>query len=267
METDDLSQVWKALSDPTRRRVLDLLREQPHTTGELSAEFEVSRYAVMKHLNILEKAGLIIVRREGRRRWNHLNAVPLRRIYERWVSAYESHWAGALLQVKRIAEHSRSAQREAQAMDRFHIEQKVYIDAEPLQVFDALTEPMAWWSHSFSDSPHAIQLEPQVGGRFFEVFDESGDGALYAVVNYIKQGETLRMTGPMGMRGAVVGVVRFDLESQNGGTLLALSHRVIGEVDEETHIGYDDGWRKLLETHLKNFVERGLRVRPATSST
>jgi DNA-binding transcriptional ArsR family regulator/uncharacterized protein YndB with AHSA1/START domain len=264
METEDLSQVWKALSDPTRRRVLDLLREQPRTTGELSAEFAVSRYAVMKHLNVLEKAGLIVVRRKGRQRWNHLNAVPLRRIYERWVSTYESHWAGTLLQIKRAAEQSATTQREVKAMDRFHIEQKVYIEAEPLQVFDALTEPMAWWSHSFSDPPHAILLEPKVGGRFFEVFDESGDGALYAVVDYVKRGETLRMTGPMGMRGPVVGFIRFDLEAQGGGTLLALSHRIVGEVDEETRTGYDEGWRDLLETHLKNFVERGLRLRPAS---
>lgn len=80
-----LDDVWKALADPTRRRLLDLLKDRPQTTGQLCARFAMSRYGVMKHLGILEEAGLIIVRREGRKRYNYLNAVPIRRIYERWV--------------------------------------------------------------------------------------------------------------------------------------------------------------------------------------
>ncbi|MBI3459844.1 helix-turn-helix transcriptional regulator [Candidatus Acetothermia bacterium] len=94
--------VWKALSDPTRRELLDLLKERPQTTGELCAAFEkLSRFAVMKHLRVLEAVKLVVVRRDGRQRWNHLNAVPLRQIYERWVSKYESEWAGALLKLNR----------------------------------------------------------------------------------------------------------------------------------------------------------------------
>lgn len=102
---DTLDQVFRALSDPTRRRVLDLLRERPRTTGELVQGFpELSRFAVMKHLGVLVAAGLVVVRKEGRRRWNHLNAVPLRMMYERWVSRYESAWAGSLLGLKRASE-------------------------------------------------------------------------------------------------------------------------------------------------------------------
>ncbi len=62
------------------------------------------RFAVMKHLAILERAGLILVTREGRERWNHLNAVPIRHIYKRWISGYADHWAAALLRLKRKAE-------------------------------------------------------------------------------------------------------------------------------------------------------------------
>lgn len=100
--------VWKALADPTCRRILDLFRAGPRTTGELCARFPISRFAVMKHLATLERAGLVLVRREGRQRWNHLNAVPIRQIYERWISGYEGMWAGSLLKLKRHVEgHTR----------------------------------------------------------------------------------------------------------------------------------------------------------------
>lgn len=99
-----LDDVWKALADPTRRAILDALKDGPRTTGDLCARFPLSRFAVMKHLAILERAGLVLVRREGRQRWNYLNAVPIRRIYERWISDYAGLWAGSLLKLKRHVE-------------------------------------------------------------------------------------------------------------------------------------------------------------------
>jgi DNA-binding transcriptional ArsR family regulator len=102
---DRMDKVFSALADPTRRRVLDLLRERARTTGELAARCPgLSRFAVMKHLGVLEAAGLVIGRKEGRQRWNHLNAVPLREVYERWVSRFASDWAQGLLAIKRAAE-------------------------------------------------------------------------------------------------------------------------------------------------------------------
>ena len=104
MKVDDLGPVWKALADPTRRRILDLLKDGPRTTGEVCEGFPVSRFAVMKHLTILEGAGLVLVDRRGRERWNHLNAVPIQQIYERWISGYQAHWAAGLLRLKRRVE-------------------------------------------------------------------------------------------------------------------------------------------------------------------
>ncbi len=100
----DLAAVWKALADPTRRRLLDRLKDGPWTTGELCTRFPVSRFAVMKHLTILERAGLVIVERHGRERWNYLNAVPIQQIYERWISGYAGFWATSLLRLKRRVE-------------------------------------------------------------------------------------------------------------------------------------------------------------------
>jgi DNA-binding transcriptional ArsR family regulator len=83
------SAVFKALADDRRREILDLLKEGPKTTGELCAHFKrVDRCTVMMHLGVLEKADLVIARREGRLRWNYLNVVPVQEIYERWISQY-----------------------------------------------------------------------------------------------------------------------------------------------------------------------------------
>lgn len=96
-----LDGVWKALSDPTRRSILDLLREGPMTTSAVVAAFpRLSRFGVMKHLEVLRHAGLIHTREQGRQRVNSLNAVPIRQIYERWVSRYEDIWADRLLRIK-----------------------------------------------------------------------------------------------------------------------------------------------------------------------
>jgi len=96
--------VFKALADPARRRMLDLLRERPRTTGELAAAFsDRSRFAVMKHLGVLEGAGVVVVRRRGRERWNHLNAVPLREMYERWVAAFDDGWAASILAIEHLS--------------------------------------------------------------------------------------------------------------------------------------------------------------------
>lgn len=102
MSRDDLEPVWKALADPTRRAVLDLLRAGPRPTGEVCGEFpRLSRFAVMKHLAVLKAASLVLVRSEGRIRMNHLNVVPIQRLYERWVRGYESHFARGLLAIER----------------------------------------------------------------------------------------------------------------------------------------------------------------------
>lgn len=102
---DDLDAVFKALADQTRRAILDSLAQRPRTTGWLAGQFpQLSRFAVMKHLGLLEAAGLVSVRREGRERWNALNPVPLRRLYERWMSPLLEHSAVELLRLKDAAE-------------------------------------------------------------------------------------------------------------------------------------------------------------------
>src|SRR5262245_5788058 len=103
--TQDLDPIWKALSDETRRTILDFLRSGPKPTTAIVEQFpDLSRFAVMKHLDVLRQAALVVTREEGRQRINSLNAVPIRMIYERWVSNYEGVWANALLRIKDAAE-------------------------------------------------------------------------------------------------------------------------------------------------------------------
>ncbi len=81
--------VFKALADGRRRLMLDLLKNGPMTTGDLCEALpELNRCTVMQHIGVLEKADLIVARREGRTRWNHLNPMPIKEIYDRWMSDY-----------------------------------------------------------------------------------------------------------------------------------------------------------------------------------
>ena len=106
MKPDDLDPVWKALSDPTRRAILDLLRQGPRTTTEIVDAFpHLTRFGIMKHIDVLREAGLIETREEGRQRVNSLNVVPIRQIYERWVGRFEELWSSHLLRIKEIAEN------------------------------------------------------------------------------------------------------------------------------------------------------------------
>jgi DNA-binding transcriptional ArsR family regulator len=107
---NDLDDVWKALSDPTRRAILDLLRNGPKTTTEIVEAFgKLTRFGVMKHMDVLRTAHLIHTREEGRQRINSLNAVPIQQIYERWVSRYEGFWADRLLRIQEDFETDRDA--------------------------------------------------------------------------------------------------------------------------------------------------------------
>lgn len=107
-ESDDLEQVWRALSNPVRRTMLDVLMEGPLTTGTLDERFpNLSRFAVMQHLKVLEGADLVVPVRDGRHRYNYLNPVPIQRIYDRWVSRYMKPWTDALTSLKHELERAR----------------------------------------------------------------------------------------------------------------------------------------------------------------
>lgn len=103
-EADD--RLFKALADRRRREILDLLRAAPRTTGDLCAHFEaeLDRCTVMQHLGVLARAGLVIVVREGRTRWNYLDAGPFKAIHDRWIAPYAGAAVDLLARLKRDLE-------------------------------------------------------------------------------------------------------------------------------------------------------------------
>jgi DNA-binding transcriptional ArsR family regulator len=96
-----MDDIFKALADPSRRKILDLVRDHPGiNVNDLSEHFDFSRFATMKHLRILESAKLILAKKEWKDKRLYLNAVPIRKIYERWISKYEGEWSSSLIKLK-----------------------------------------------------------------------------------------------------------------------------------------------------------------------
>ena len=99
--SDESEPIWRALANEVRRGILDALRDGPKTTGGLAEEFpDLSRFAIMQHLRVLEEADLVVVRREGRKRYNYLNPVPIQQVYDRWVARYMQPWTEALVRMR-----------------------------------------------------------------------------------------------------------------------------------------------------------------------
>lgn len=252
--------VWSALSDPTRRKILDLLKSGPRTTGAICGRFPVSRTAVMKHLDVLEEARLILIRRRGRQRWNYINAAPLRRIYERWMTPFQQLWAASLSKLGTIAEENYAVSKQASLpLAQASIAHELEIGAPPERVFEALTKNIAsWWSHVTYDCAGKpdLRLEAAAGGRLYET--SGPNQRLYALVTRYEPCAKLWLEGAMGMEGCVLGTITFELEPKGEhSTSLAMLHSVVGQLADETVAMYRGGWSTLLDDGLKEFVESG----------
>jgi DNA-binding transcriptional ArsR family regulator len=104
---DDDDRVFRALGDPTRRVLLDRLFDREGLTlTELESELEMTRFGVMKHLRVLEDAGLVVHRRSGREKLHYLNPVPIRLIHDRWIDKYTERQVSALTELKAELEES-----------------------------------------------------------------------------------------------------------------------------------------------------------------
>ncbi len=125
--------VFRALADPTRRALLDaLFQEDGQTLSALDALFDISRFGVMKHLKLLEEAGLIVTRRRGREKLHFLNAVPIRLVHDRWVSKYAEPWVATLSDLKTRLET-------VKMMEKVY---EIYIRTTPERLWQAITVPV-----------------------------------------------------------------------------------------------------------------------------
>lgn len=247
--------VWRALADPTRRAILDLLRTSPRTTGAIAAEFDVSRIAVMRHLEILTEAELVVSRKRGRERWNYVNLVPLLRLHERWTNPIGEAWA------RRIERLRRRSERDLMSTDglRVDVAFDVEILASPHEVFAALTrEPDAWWGPPFVRAETiGLRIVAELGGAFTEEWPKGG--ALLAVVTGISRDRFLQLTGAFHL-GPAIGIAEFELSDFSGRSRLEFSFQAFGAVDVERAEQFSRGWHELIAVRLKAFAEHGTRL-------
>src|SRR5580693_6750004 len=125
-----MDEVFRALADPTRRSLLDeLFKEDGQTLTALEARLTMSRFGVMKHLKLLEEAGLVATRRRGREKLHFLNAVPIRLVHDRWVSKYTEPWVATLSDLKHRLEDK--------TMEKIF---EIYIKTTPERLWQALTD-------------------------------------------------------------------------------------------------------------------------------
>ncbi len=136
--------VFRALADPTRRSLLDeLFKEDGQTLSALEARLPMTRFGVMKHLRVLEAAGLVATRRRGREKLHFLNAVPIRLVHDRWVSKYAEPWAATLSALKRRLEET---------MEKLF---EIYIKTTPERLWQAITDPEMRQKYSFGVGVHS----------------------------------------------------------------------------------------------------------------
>ena len=159
MNDDD--RVFKALSDPTRRALLDrLFARDGRTLSDLEGAVEMTRFGVMKHLRVLEDAGLVVTRRSGREKLHFLNPVPVRLIHDRWIDKYTERPVSALTQLKADLENEMS-----ETIKVFEI----YIKAPAQKVWDAITTPE--WTARYGYKAHS-EYDLRPGGAFRAVANE-----------------------------------------------------------------------------------------------
>jgi DNA-binding transcriptional ArsR family regulator/uncharacterized protein YndB with AHSA1/START domain len=245
------------LSDPTRRRILDLLRQRPRITGDIASHFEVSRIAVMRHLQVLADAGLITSRKRGRERWHYLNAVPLQRMYERWVDLHAAGWTAGLLRFGRhVAGRGKRVNADKPTVD---VALDVVIAAPRSDVFAALTEdPGGWGGRPYLRSESTdLTLEPRLGGLAVETWD--GGGAVLATVTGWTEGRYLQLTGPFHL-GLALATAAFELSDLDDGTKVEFSFRAIGVIESQLVEQFAEGWAELVGRRLKTLVETGKRL-------
>jgi DNA-binding transcriptional ArsR family regulator/uncharacterized protein YndB with AHSA1/START domain len=250
------SAFWQAVAHPVRRRLIELLAEGPRTTGDLARGFPVTRFAVMKHLGVLERGGLISVRREGRVRWNVLTLAPA---LVPAVLGRPGIGAGAPAPPPEPA--GRAGARRPPLP--FLIEQTVQLDASPGRIFDALTLHVSgWWGAPYLRSHDAtrVLLEPLPGGRLLEEWGHR-QGFVRGIVTALRQDERLELTGRLAGGDPLPSLVEIALSPGAGGTTrLAFSHRGAWlQQGEGTVTACAAAWRQLLGVRLKAFVERGVR--------
>jgi uncharacterized protein YndB with AHSA1/START domain/DNA-binding transcriptional ArsR family regulator len=239
----DVDEVFKALADPTRRSLLDeLFREDGQTLGALQQRFEMSRFGVMKHLRLLEEAGLVVTRRRGREKLHYLNPVPIRLVHDRWVSKYAEPWAARLSDLKHRLESP---------MEKVF---EIYIRTTPERLWEAITDSETRSKFQFGNRVHSDWTP----GSHFEMTHPGAPGPL-------GEGENLEVDPPRRLVQSMVALwsddvksegtsrVTWDIEPIGDSCRLTVTHDQLRDGANAELYG---GWPMIL-SGLKTWLETG----------
>jgi len=245
--------VFKALADPTRRELLDeLFRHDGQTLVALAGRFAMTRVAVAKHLRLLEDAGLVTAHRAGREKLHYLNPVPIRQVYDRWVSKYTEGWAAGLVDLKHDLEAS---------VEKIF---EIYIRTSPTLLWQAITDPEVRARYQFG----ARVESDWTSGSSYQVTHEGAPGPLV-------EGENLEIDPPRrlvqsyhavwGQDIAAEGTSRvtWEIEPVGDSCRLTVTHDQLREDADEHLYG---GWPMIL-SGLKTWLETGQELTTPGSLT
>ncbi len=260
--------VWKALADPTRRALLDLLRERPHTTGELAQQFQMTRFGVMKHLQRLVEAGLVLIRRDGRRRWNHINPVPIQEIHRRWIHPFEAGPAHALLRLRGAAELTTRVQEtergemQTQSLTQHTIKLDIEIGRATEDVWALFFHhTQSWWPAGFfyyPDKATGMRIDEQLGGFMVEEWG-ADQGMVWSTVTALERHREVSMAGDIVPQwdGPARSVSSYRFEPrEGGGTTLSFKETIWGAPNEDALRKIEGGRKTLLVDGLKKTAEQ-----------
>jgi len=235
--------VFRALGDPTRRRLLDaLFKKDGQTLSALEARLPMTRFGVMKHLRILEDARLIVTRRRGREKLHFLNPVPIRLVHDRWVSKYAAPWAAALSGLKRRLEDT---------MEKVF---EIYIKTTPERLWEAITDSEMRQTYFFGVG---VRSDWRPGSRY-ECVHPLAPSALF-------EGENLEVDPPRRLVQSFRALFSEDVKRE-GTTRLTWEIEPVGDscrltlthdqLREDANIGIYGGWPQVL-SGLKTLLETG----------
>ena len=237
-------EVFRALADPNRRALLDALRERD---GQALSELEealpgMTRFGVMKHLRVLADAGLITTRRDGRRKLHYLNAVPIRFIYDRWVSKYTEPWAAALTGLKHELE---------KPMEKVY---EIYIKTTPERLWQAITDPEIRAKYNFG----ARQTSDWTPGSHYQMGAPGAAGPLGEGENLVvdpprKLVQTMRALWGADVIAEGTSRVTWEIEPVGDSCRLLVTHDQLREGANDQLYG---GWPMIL-SGLKTWLESG----------
>jgi uncharacterized protein YndB with AHSA1/START domain/DNA-binding transcriptional ArsR family regulator len=235
--------VFRALGDPTRRSLLDeLFKEDGQTLSALERRLPMTRFGVMKHLRLLEEAGLVTTQRRGREKLHFLNPVPIRLVHDRWVSKYAEPWAAALSGLKHRLEES---------MEKVF---EIYIKTTPERLWEAITDPDLRQQYSFGVR---VTSDWAPGSRYeFSTPDGTsilGEGENLEVDPPLRLVQTFRALWSDEVKREGQSKVTWEIEPVGDSCRLIVTH---SELREDAHGELYGGWPMIL-SGLKTLLETG----------